>query len=495
MTSIQGQRLNEMLQQSKSGGVNNTEFKKLVDEAKKDGKIDVDEANVIINAAFADGHISSDDEKNAMLEIGKNLNSQEYKQLTDISQRVKDAKQNPVEGNISFLIEQGMKAKLAGSNMTQATLQQQQSEEGFFRSASRVIGNLPVVGDSWNSLQGNDKDGNTQGQVKQAQQAGNALAGRVAQNAKATFSTQTESDRGDCVFKSLKQIQPKGENWDLSSIKGGVTVSTDKLKQLTGHTWGQVDISKLQQNMAGRTLIVDGGHSFKLDSIDQKNKILNVTTPSGQKTTLPMNNPALRAFVMGEAQTGTTASRADRVTHNYNELRNDSARAINAYDKTNGQTNSGWETRKLLIFMSDPKMSAKFDSFKALAAKVVNTGADNPSMEAMTKFLKEIGIDTNKFGRDQIMSMCQSMLKDIPGGFKIPNSNPPKTVKNMMEAFDWLNNGSKGQLTGNQTNVMSGLEYSNVDLRNYFTLNRGIDAKVEDMKDNFERLIKCKDGC
>lgn len=72
---------------------------------------------------------------------------------------------------------------------------------------------------------------------------------------------------------------------------------------------------------------------------------------------------------MGEAQTTTTASRANRVTHNYNQLKNDPSRAINAMDKTNGQTNSGWETRKLLMFMANPKMSAKFDEFKALSCK------------------------------------------------------------------------------------------------------------------------------
>lgn len=65
----------------------------------------------------------------------------------------------------------------------------------------------------------------------------------------------------------------------------------------------------------------------------------------------------------------------------------------------------------------------------------------------------------------------------------------------MMEAFDWLNDGNKNRLTQNQTNVMSGLEYSNVDLRTYFNANRGFDAKVSDMKDNFERLIKGLDGC
>ncbi len=233
MTSIQGNNLNKFFQDKKTGGLSNNDFKSLVNEAKKDGKIDVDEAKVLIDAAFEDGSVSTDDEKNAMTEIGKNINGKQYEQLKGLSSRLRNAEQNPVAGNISFLIKEGMRSKDGEVKIKNLNLQQSKNEEGTARSISRTIGELPGVGSLWNEIQGNDKDGNTQEQIQNAVKKGTDFAARVINNAKAVYSTQTEADRGDCVAGALKKIQPKGENWNLSSIKDGVTVTTDKLKELT----------------------------------------------------------------------------------------------------------------------------------------------------------------------------------------------------------------------------------------------------------------------
>lgn len=490
MTSVDGNRLNQMFQDFKKGGLTNQEFNKLVSEAKKDG-IDVDEANVLVNAAFVDGSVSGS-EAEAMVEIGKNLNTNDYAKLDQMSSRVKKYEDgDPIQGNVSLLIEKGMKAKELGSKVTNATIANQRESEGTIRSLSRGISQLPGVGGLWQKAQGLNSHGDTDEQTASANQAGNNATTRVSAKAKIDYSARSEADRGDCVAGALNQIKPRGEKWNLGPIKDGVKVTTDKLKELTNHTWGQTKINDLKPNMNGKTLIVDGGHAYQLTGVDKAKNSLSVVTPTGQKTTIPMNNPSLRAFVMDAAQTDTTASRADRVTHTFNQLRNDKTRAINAYDKTNGQTNAGWETRKMFIFMSDPKMSGKFNEFKNLATSVKNGG----DTTQMTKFLQGIGIDTNKFDRDKIVGMANAILTDFPKPYTIPNSSPPKKVNNMMEAFDWLNNGNGGQLTTNQTNVMSGLEYSNVDLRNYYNASQGNEQKAVDMRDNFDRLIKGLDGC
>lgn len=491
MSSIEGNRLNNMFQDLRKNNLTAGEFNQLVNKAKEDGKIDVDEANVLINAAYVDGSVSGTENK-AMIEIGKNLSKSDYTKLDNMSNRVKKYEQGePIQGNISFLIEKGMKARETEARVASQNLQQQRQDEGTLRSMSRGIAQMPGVGGLWQKAQGLNEQGDTDEQIATAKQQGNVAAAKISANAALTYSAKTEADRGDCVAGALNKIKPRGENWDLTSIRQGVEVTTDRLKQITGHTWGQTSIDKLQPGMNNKTLILDGGHAYQLTGVDKAKGMLSVVTPTGERTTIPMNNPSLRAFVMDAAQTGTTASRADRVVHDFSQLKNDKTRAINTYDKTNGQTNAGWETRKLLIFMSDPKMAKQFDEFKNLASGVKNGG----DTTEMTKFLQKIGIDTSKFDRDKIVGMSNSLLTNIPGGYTLPNSNPPKKVNNMMEAFDWINNGSPSTLTKNQTNVMSGLEYSNVDLRNYFNANRGFQEKALDMKDNLDRLLKCLDGC
>lgn len=44
-----------------------------------------------------------------MTEIGKNLSPQDYEKLKGMSTRLQKAEQNPVAGNISFLIKEGDK--------------------------------------------------------------------------------------------------------------------------------------------------------------------------------------------------------------------------------------------------------------------------------------------------------------------------------------------------------------------------------------------------
>lgn len=494
-----GRQLNNLFQQQKQGGYTNNDFKQLVATAKQDGKIDVDEAKVLIDAAHADdGSVSGSDEISAMVDIGKSLNRDEYQQLRGKSDRLRSAEQNPVQGNISFLINEGMRSKTVGRNTEANVISQERSSEGTMRSASRTLSNAPFgIGTAWKAMPGNGDitaSGDLTSQVQRAQTSRKAVEGRVDNVASTRYQERTEAGRSDCVENTLKRMQPAGQSWDLSGMSNGVNVSTNDLKTRTKTTWGQTSINNLNHTMNNKTLIVDASHSYQLNSIDRKAGVLNVTSPSGQKTTLSINNPALRAFVMGAAQTSTTASKEDRVVHSSRQLKNDPSRAINALDKTNGQNNAGWETRKILTAMADPSMKGKFQEFKGLAQNVAN-GGDTAQMAV---FLKGIGIDTTKFDRDKMVTMAKAMMAPIPGGkleFTPPGSTVKQTVKagNMMEAFEWLN--SRGNGTQNQVNVMKGLEYTNINLSTYFNANNGIAAKASDMKHNLELLLCGKDGC
>jgi hypothetical protein len=189
----------------------------------------------------------------------------------------------------------------------------------------------------------------------------------------------------------------------------------------------------------------------------------------------PQKSP-VSVFVQGKGDGDlTSANSRDKTVRTYSDLNGVSKSPLYRPSNSNDynvdasgkiKTNESFQVRKLLVFMADPHQSAKFDQFKGLLNAAKGNFSDT-SIKNIQNFLKANGIEIDE---REVRAMVSVLTKEI---------NPPKTLPDgktkaasVIEMFDWMNNKDpqeKAVFTMNQTRFMSAIEYSNVDLNNYFS--------------------------
>jgi hypothetical protein len=196
----------------------------------------------------------------------------------------------------------------------------------------------------------------------------------------------------------------------------------------------------------------------------------------GAFKTINKNNIAATVYVQGKGDGSLTGkARADKNVHLFSTV--NSLANVNTVDKNDdGKLNESWQIRKLFVMMSDP---TQLSTVKEMANHVKNN-----DVKSLTNLLNRNGIKIDNREIRAMITIMNSNIVDKNG-----------TVTTMMDKFVKFNSKSNGNLNMEQTNYLKAVEYSNVDLSNYFSSASKPVKRAENMNKVFEEMIKGGEGC
>ncbi|GIW23045.1 MAG: hypothetical protein KatS3mg068_2052 [Candidatus Sericytochromatia bacterium] len=324
------------------------------------------------------------------------------------------------------------------------------------------------------------------------------------------------TDQLNCLRNALEQIA-RNSNLKFNNLPNeAFLVNTNLLNSWTGKKWDEISLSEYKDKTKlnnlfdnnviekGKALLVDGSHTYVFDSYDKKTGKIIATDPSdrNRKVTFDVKNEVLSVFVMGKGDSNFTPNPKDyKSVRTFEAMKKEPPK--NDSDKKSPES---FEMRKLFAFMADPQKAEKFDEFKQKINNVVNSNYSQQSINELKSFLNSQGINLDN---RELASMAKILTtrtikpKEI---FVDYNEKPPKSIKvsSPLEMFDWINDrkatdkGKKPEertMTINQLRYMKGIQYSNVDLTNYFSEARDAKEKAIDMIDVFKKIMEGKVGC
>ncbi|MFN8671665.1 MAG: hypothetical protein U0457_06210 [Candidatus Sericytochromatia bacterium] len=296
-----------------------------------------------------------------------------------------------------------------------------------------------------------------------------------------------EAAMANCVIDSLHEIGFKD-----TKKTGVINVNTDLLSKMTGKEWSAVDVAssnkeglkKLLADKSGKALVTDGGHAYVLKSIDDKTGNLNVYDATVKKDKiLNKDNTHVSIFMQGKPPATLVATDSIKlgkakddkdiqVGGGVNKLKD-----MNSVDKTNGKNNESWELRKTFILFGDPTKKSEVNKIKEAIGK--------NDLSALEKNLKANGINLDQ----RELKAMNAIL-----GTKIADGNAKVTT--MIEKFQKLSQGlGTSELTQSQANYLKAVEYSNVDLNNYFSGSEDAAERAKNMLVVFNNMVRDGEGC
>jgi hypothetical protein len=287
-----------------------------------------------------------------------------------------------------------------------------------------------------------------------------------------------EADMVTCVTDALKEIGFK----DVKK-EGVININEKLLKRMTGVKWDAIDISQtdtqqlkeLLDGHEGKALVTDGGHAYVFTHLDDETGDIGVSDATVQQSKLISgSNVAATIYVQGKGD-GAETEKAEgdknvNLFSSVNKLGN-----INSADKTNGTLNESWQVRKLFVLLSDPNQST-----------TVRKIAEAIKLNDIDKLGDELSKKGIKLDNRELKAMATVMNARI-------DDNGKSTT--MMDKFLWLNKTSTPGLTQNQTNYLKAVEYSNVDLSNYFSSASTAAERAKNMSQVLNDLIAGGEGC
>lgn len=418
------------------------EVNKLKNEILKDGKIDDDEAKLLVTVGF------SLDESTAN-EVKQHLSSPTNKYITELFDMGKKAGKEAVE---TYSTNHNIKAGIRDN----------------VDSIAKGIDSF--LGTSVSSVVDNAEEAvkvNNQGVVKKLDDTLKKL--------------QDSAQKNDCVKDSLSEVGFKNVNVKSERV-------TEKfLKEATGKNWDAIELrnyntdasKNLLKGEEGKALVVVGAHTYVFKGFDDKGN-LRVTDPSSKNQdgkskslVIAKDNPGMTVFVQGKGDGKTTGDVRfmDKTAKTYDNFvkfyTNDKNTTINYSDKTD-KTGESFEVRKLLLLIGDP-------SNKATANKIFDAiGKNDLNGLKLALSSKKIKIDDQEL--KAFMTVMNTPMKTEHG-------------KSMLDEMKWLNDNA-GQWTTSKTRYNVGIAYSDVNLADYFTK-----TKPEDVYKNFQDILEGKQGC
>jgi hypothetical protein len=287
-----------------------------------------------------------------------------------------------------------------------------------------------------------------------------------------------EADLVNCVIDALKEI-------GFKNVKktGVININEELLKKMTGKNWDAIDIAntdtdKLKEYLKGKegkALVSDGGHAYVYAGINEVTGNIRVSDATVKiSKEISKENTAATVFVQGKGDGSITGKAAGdkniQLFKDVNKLVN-----INSVDKTNGAQNESWQIRKMLVLFSDPTQ-----------AKVIRNIADAVKLNDYAKVAEILNSRGIKLDDREVRAMTTIL------NARIDDQGKSTT---MMDKFLWLNKGAEGNITEKQTNYIKAVEYSNVDLNNYFSSATQAGERAKNMLTVLNDIIAGGEGC
>lgn len=468
----------------------------------KDGKVDKEEFKKVVDNVLKDGIIESE-EAHVLYQIGKSLgDTKEF----DIN-RLKKSDGSPIDKDVKELFKLGIKAREKENLLVEQAADTCEDTFGCILEGVAYVADALGFEDASNYLnQYNITD-------KEKQDIDKKLSTLMKSDLK---YDKKVTDETKCLQNALKQI---GKNSDLkfSNLpREAFFVNSTLLNQWTGKKWDEISLSEYQNNTKlnnlfdnniiekGKALLVDGSHTYVFDSYNKETGKITALDPSdkNKKVTFDVKNEVLSVFVMGKGDGNFTPNPKDfKNVRTFEAMKKESIK--NDSDKKSPES---FEMRKLFSFMADPQKAEKFDEFKTKVNNIIKTKYSKDSLSDLKSFLnnQDINLDNRELSAmSKILTTKTTRPKEI---FVDTRFNPPKSIKvsSPLEMFDWINDrkatdkGKKPEerkMTNNQLRYMKGVQYSNVDLSNYFSESRDSKEKAIDMIDVFKKIMEGKIGC
>lgn len=288
-----------------------------------------------------------------------------------------------------------------------------------------------------------------------------------------------EADMVTCVTDALKEIGFK----DVKK-EGVINIEEGLLNRMTGVKWDAIEVSaksskdlgNLLKGQEGKALVSDGGHAYVFHKMADDGSLLVKDATINAFKTINKNNVAATVYVQGNGDGNLTGkARADKNVHLFSTV--NSLSNVNTVDKNNdGKLNESWQIRKLFVMMSDP---TQLSTVKEMANHVKNN-----DIKSLTNLLNKNGIKIDDREVRAMRTIMNSNIVDKNG-----------TVTTMMDKFVKFNSKSNGNLNMEQTNYLKAVQYSNVDLSNYFSSASKSAERAKNMNKVFEEMIKGGEGC
>jgi uncharacterized protein YoxC len=288
-----------------------------------------------------------------------------------------------------------------------------------------------------------------------------------------------EADLVTCVIDALKEI-----GFEDVKKEGVINIEEGLLNRMTGVKWDAIEVSSksskdledLLNGQEGKALVTDGGHAYVFQKIQEDGNLLVKDATIGKFKTIKKNNLAATVYVQGNGDGNLTSkARADKNVHLFSTV--NSLSNVNTVDRdSDGKLNESWEIRKLFVMLSDPTQT---NAVKEMANYVKNN-----DIESLKKLLNEKGIKIDDREVRAMRTIMNSPIVDKNG-----------TVTTMMDKFVKFNSKTNGNLNVEQTNYLKAIQYSNVDLNNYFSSASIPSEKAKNMNNVFEEMIKGGEGC
>jgi len=465
----------------------------------------VDDIQRLVDAAQRDG-ISQVDEKDAFFNIGKMVHTLD-------ARSIRTSWGEPIASDILSAFESGRSIGASRQSIQENTqqsiesvqrqqyLSEQQSSGGLvnmFRSAAQSISNdermpqdLRILADDW-SVPDDVEQLIIHDSAHAATVATDTIMAPIEMVTRAVAVNtyhRSEADSVNCVPDALTQINP---SWNIPRNRA-VEVREGWLQEHTGIKWdginlsrtSETDLLRLLSGKENQSLVVDGGHAYVYRGIEPDNdRILVYDASARENKVLSLRNSSVTVFVQGDGDGNLTGrARANGVVRTFNNMGQLSR--INSSDINSDGNNNSWQIRKLFVLMADP---AKRDMVAGLSAAIK---AEPQDINRVNQILRANGISLNEREVRAMMTILKAPITN--------HDNPPSgipTGANMIDMFIWLSHQqNNGRLSPNQENYMSQVQYSNVNLRDYFSTSRDASEKANDMYNVFCEVVEGRTGC
>lgn len=297
------------------------------------------------------------------------------------------------------------------------------------------------------------------------------------------------AEKNSCISMALEEISTK-IGFKINDIPER-KLSQNFLKEATGREWDGINIS--EQNKKGniesllnshkdKALIVVGTHTFVFKGF--KDGKIQVTDPSdGNKTRLiNKDNPAAVVYVIGKGDGAAGNNGGTNAVLNKQSIikpfdKMDNIKNLNSSDREDS-TGESWNIRKVLSGMGNSTFLNKISDFSNQFNQVKNdSNKSNDVINNFKNFLsKEMKIELDP---QEIKAMIERLTSKI-GVEPNQTSVLDEISKNVS------NSNNKEQ----KNNYSFGIQYSDVNLKDYFT-----NTKPIDMLRVFKEMIEGKEGC
>jgi hypothetical protein len=496
------------------------EFNKLIKDVTKDGIVSPDEKQKIFDSGY-----ELKDEK-AFQSLKQGINTESYPEISKIfeegfdsgmksesfSKISEEANQNKIEKDIrkEKVSTQNIGRKAAASigesvdslKETFKNLGKVNNEGSIIRKAASFAGEqLESAGKTlkdWSLPDDQEKKIASQAKMKAKSVSSDKLDQLVSKKIDSiTNNYDKKAAAGvNCVPETLKHI---GFETD---IKGGFKTNTENLKSITGKDWSASNVKNTKtedlinklKGQENKALVTDGAHAYVFKGIDSNTGNIKVFDAIENKNkTVLKNNPSTQIF--SQSEPSNPFGKQDKISNDMSHdpfsrgkdvndpLKNASDKKgeplpfkkaveelknTNPVDKTYNKLNESWEIRKLFILAGDTSQSASVNN--------ISKAVKNNDEGALKKELASKGI---KVDDREIKAMISVLGEKLYDG------------STMADKLGDLSKAPKES----QKNYLRAIEYSNVDLENYFSSASSSSQRAESMLENLKAMLDGRDGC